>query len=485
MPDDISWAPEWVKHAVFYQIFPDRFANGEPGLNPENVEPWGSPPRLHNFMGGDLKGVIDHLDYVQQLGITAIYFNPIFQATSNHKYNTFDYFKIDPHFGDLTRFQELLRACHSRNIKVILDGVFNHCGRGFYAFHDVLENGRHSPFYHWFHIENLPVFPYDESQPANYRSWWGIRSLPQFNIWHPPVREYLLSVARYWIEQGIDGWRLDVPNEIPDHEFWREFRRVVKGINPDAYIVGEIWQDGRPWLDGTQFDGVMNYVLRDICVEFFACGSITVVEFARRIDNLLQHHPPQVTTAQLNLLGSHDTPRFLTLAQGDPARLKLAWLFLTTYPGAPCIYYGDEIGLSGEGDPHCRACFPWDETQWQQDLLDAMRQMIALRHEYPVLRTGDYRTLQADAKTNLYAFARSDEHATAIVLLNNHHLPLTLVSLHVDALGLADGTECVDLISGKRYQIRSGRLPEVWLAARKGVILHAYRDSHRAIKGTL
>ena len=476
MPDDASWTPEWVKHAVFYQIFPDRFANGEPALSPENVEPWGTPPTLHNFMGGDLKGVIDHLDYLQQLGITAIYFNPIFQATSSHKYNTFDYFTIDPHFGDLSRFHELLRECHSRNIKVILDGVFNHCGRGFYAFHDLLENGQYSPYYKWFNIEHLPVYPYDESQPANYRSWWGIRSLPQFNIWHPPVREYLLSVGRYWIEQGIDGWRLDVPNEIPDHEFWREFRRQIKALNPEAYIVGEIWQDGAPWLDGTQFDAVMNYTLRDLCVEFFARGSLPADEFARRIEGLLQHYQPAVTAAQFNLLGSHDTPRFLTLAHGDLARLKLAWLFLTTYPGAPCIYYGDEIGLSGEGDPLCRACFPWDESQWRHDLLTFVRQTIAMRQAHPVLRTGDYHTLQADAKASLYAYARSDTQAAAIVLLNNHHLPFTLASLRTTALELPDGSECVDLLGGKRYRIQNGRLPEILLPARSGVVLHATRD---------
>jgi cyclomaltodextrinase / maltogenic alpha-amylase / neopullulanase len=476
MPDDASWTPEWVKHAVFYQIFPDRFANGEPSRSPENVEPWGTPPSLHNFMGGDLKGVIDHLDYVQQLGVTALYFNPIFQATSNHKYNTFDYFTIDPHFGDLSRFQALLRECHSRNIKVILDGVFNHCGRGFYAFHDVLENGPYSPYNKWFNIEHLPVYPYDESRPANYRAWWGIRSLPQFNIWHPPVREYLLSVGRYWIEQGIDGWRLDVPNEIPDHEFWREFRRQIKAINPDAYIVGEIWQDGRPWLDGTQFDAVMNYLLRDLCVEFFARGAIPADDFARRIETLLQHYPPEVTAVQFNLLGSHDTPRFLTLAHGDLNRLKLAWLFLISYPGAPCMYYGDEIGLSGEGDPHCRACFPWDERDWQQDLLAFVRQSIAIRHEHRVLRTGDYRTLQADGRTNLYAFARSDQEAVAIVLLNNQQHPLTLASLRIDGLGLADGSICVDLLSGRQVPVRDGRLTEVWLGARSGVILHARRQ---------
>jgi len=477
MAEDTPWTPEWVKHAVFYQIFPERFANGEPSRSPENAEPWGSPPTVHNFMGGDIKGIVDHLDYLQNLGITAIYFNPIFQATSNHKYNTFDYFTIDPHFGDLQRFRQLVEECHARNIKVVLDGVFNHCGRGFFAFHDVLENGPYSPYAKWFHISNFPLYPYDESRPSNYRAWWDIRSLPQFNIWHPPVRKYLLSVARYWIEQGIDGWRLDVPNEIADHEFWREFRRIVKELNPEAYIVGEIWQDGRPWLDGTQFDAVMNYLLRDLCVEFFAKTTIRADTFGQRIDTLLRHYDPDVTAVQLNLIGSHDTPRFLTLAGGDVGRLKLAWLFLQTYPGAPCLYYGDEIGLRGDGDPHCRGCFPWDETQWHQELLGFVRQTIAMRHAHPVLRIGDYRTLHADGGTNLYAFARTDSRTAAIVLLNNNSYPVTLASISTSGLELPDGTPCADLLSDKQYQIQNARLPDVWLPARGGAVLLAQRNA--------
>jgi cyclomaltodextrinase / maltogenic alpha-amylase / neopullulanase len=471
MSDNAAWTPEWVKHAVFYQIFPERFANGDPSRSPENVEPWGTPPTIHNFMGGDLQGVIDHLDYLRDLGVNALYFNPIFQATSSHKYNTFDYFTIDPHFGDLDLFRQLLDACHQRGIKVILDGVFNHCGRGFYAFHDIMENGPYSPYKHWFHIDGFPIAPYDDARPAHFRAWWGIRSLPQFNIWHPPVRDYLLSVARYWIELGVDGWRLDVPNEIADHEFWREFRRQVKAINPDAYIVGEIWQDGRPWLDGTQFDAVMNYLLRDLCVEFFAKDTVRADAFGQRIDHLLHYYDPAVTAVQFNLLGSHDTPRFLTLAHHDPARFKLAWLFAATYPGAPCMYYGDEIGMAGDGDPHCRGCFPWDETVWNHDLRGFVRHTIALRHEHEVLRTGAYRTLHADHTTNIYAFARSNQHEVAIVLLNNTGHAQTVAALDTHALHLPATSAAVDLLTGRRYDLRDGRLPAVSLAPRSGAVL--------------
>ena len=278
--------PEWARHAVFYQIFPDRFANGDPANDPENTQPWGTPPSTHNFMGGDLQGIVDRLDYLAELGIGALYLNPIFQATSNHKYNTFDYLRIDPHFGDLATFHRLIAAAHGRGIRVVLDGVFNHCGRGFYAFHDVMENGGNSPYLRWFQIDRFPINPYDGERPANYRTWWDFRSLPKFNTGHPPVRRYLLDVARYWIEQGADGWRLDVPNEIADHDFWREFRAVVKAANPEAYIVGEIWNDATPWLDGTQFDAVMNYLFRDLCRDFFARDTLRADAFGAGVDHL-------------------------------------------------------------------------------------------------------------------------------------------------------------------------------------------------------
>jgi cyclomaltodextrinase len=400
--------PEWARHAIFYQVFPERFANGDPSNDPENVEPWGTTPTFHNFMGGDLQGIVDHLDYLADLGATALYLNPIFQATSNHKYNTFDYFRIDPHFGDLATFQRLIAAAHERDMRVVLDGVFNHCGRGFYAFNDLLENGAHSPYLKWFHVEHFPLHPYEGDQPSGYKTWWDFRSLPKLNTDHPPTRRYLLDVARYWIAQGADGWRLDVPNEIADHNFWREFRAVVKAANPEAYIVGEIWHDATPWLDGTQFDAVMNYVFRDLCRDFFARDSIRADAFGAGIDHLLSLYPQAATEVQLNLLGSHDTPRFRTEAGGDIARLRLAILFQLMFPGAPCIYYGDEIGLQGGGDPLCRGCFPWDRDRWEVELLEWTRRCIRLRQDHPALRAGQYRSLLARSTVNVYAFARWD-----------------------------------------------------------------------------
>ena len=473
MPDQPApfVTPEWVKHAVFYQIFPDRFANGDPTNDPENVQPWGTTPNLHNFMGGDLQGIIDRLDYLADLGITALYLNPIFQATSNHKYNTFDYLRIDPHLGDLATFHRLIAQAHERGIRVVLDGVFNHCGRGFYAFHDIMENGGSSPYRNWFYIERFPINPYNGDQPANYRTWWDFRSLPKFNTDHPPVRRYLLNVARYWIAQGVDGWRLDVPNEIADHNFWREFRDVVKDANPDAYIVGEIWNDATPWLDGSQFDAVMNYLFRDLCRDFFARDSFRADSFGAGIDHLLKLYRREATEAQLNLLGSHDTARFRTEASGDLTRLRLATLFQMTFPGAPCVYYGDEVGMDGGPDPFCRGCFPWDQSRWDMQIFQWTRRCIAMRREHPALRTGEYRSLLARSTVNIYAYARWNNDEQLVLAINNLDTTRTLDIPLADS-PVPDSVELHDLLSGETYRTRGGRIERVRVPRRGSVVLH-------------
>ena len=478
MTTEVDWqTPTWVKHAVFYQIFPERYANGDSRNDPASVQPWGTPPTLHNLMGGDLQGIIDHLDDLQALGITALYLNPIFQATTSHKYNTYDYFKIDPHFGTLETFQRLVDELHKRDMKLILDAVFNHCGRGFFAFHDIVENGPHSPYVDWFHILKFPIHPYEGRFPANYRTWWDFRELPKFNTDNQAVRSYLLDVARYWIEQGADGWRLDVPNEIADHLFWREFRDVVKAVNPDAYIVGEIWKDGSPWLQGDQFDAVMNYLFRDLCTEFFAEKKLPAGEFGAGIDRLISLYHPEVTYAQLNLLGSHDTARFLTMAHqaGDHAleRVKLANLMLMIYPGAPCIYYGDEIGIQGENDPDCRRCYPWNnQQQWNQDLLSATKEYTALRHAHAALRTGHFTTLLADSNMNVYACARWNAEEQLLIVINNSETTWTL-DLPLSTAFEAASTYTT-LAGDESYSVAHGKVREVLLTPWSGLILKAH-----------
>jgi len=266
--------PDWVKNAVFYQIFPDRFARTHRHVDDPAMavplEPWETPPSLEGYKGGDLWGVMEKLDYLVDLGVTAVYFTPIFQSASNHRYHTHDYYRIDPLLGGDQAFADLLEAAHQKGLKVVLDGVFNHCSRGFFFFNDILENGPNSPWLNWFKVENWPLSAYDGALPANYLGWVGNRALPEFNHDNPAVREYIMRVGEYWIRQGIDGWRLDVPYEVETEGFWQEFRDRVKAVNPDAYIVGEIWTEAVQWLDGTQFDGVMNYPFTSATLAFAA-----------------------------------------------------------------------------------------------------------------------------------------------------------------------------------------------------------------------
>ena len=438
-----SFVPSWVKDAVFYQIFPDRFANGDTTNDPPGLERWGGKPTSRNSFGGDLQGIIDHLDYLSTLGINALYLNPVFESGSNHKYNTADYLRIDPHFGDDPTFRRFVDACHARGIRIILDAVFNHTGVDFFAFADLKKKGRSSPYAGWYNVHSYPVGPV---QKPNYECWWNYGSLPKLMTGNPEVREYLFGVTRHWMERGIDGWRLDVPNEIP-HEFWIKWRKLVKSINPDAYIVGEIWEDGSAWLNGDQFDAVMNYRFRSACVDFFATRKSSVDEFDRALKKQRATYPSEVNGALQNLLGSHDTERFLTLCEGDTSSLLLAALFQMTYIGAPMIYYGDEVGMKGGKDPACRGTMVWDERKQDRELLAMYRRLIALRRDCQVLRTGSFETLITDNGKRVYAFARRDSDAVAIIVLNNSGRKQT-VSLPVETLGAATSLRQVWPASG-------------------------------------
>ena len=434
--------PYWVPDAVFYQIFPDRFANGDPANDPPNVAPWGSQPTIWNFMGGDLRGILQRLDYLLDLGVNALYLNPIFQATSNHRYNISDYYRIDPKLGTMADFRALLEACHANGIRVILDGVFNHTGRGFFAFNDILENGEHSPYKDWYHIHRFPVRAYGEGNAEDYEAWWGFRSLPKLNTNTPAVREFIFGVARYWLEQGIDGWRLDVPNEIDDDEFWQAFRGVVKTINPDAYLVGEIWTAEPRWAQ--HFDGLMHYPVREAILAFVN-GASPASAFAARLQELADLYGAQAHAMYVPL-GSHDTERLRTVVgSAEKARLALGLQF--AYAGAPAIYYGDEIGLEGGKDPDNRRAFPWAREQWDVDLRRWVQKLIALRKRTPALRRGAFRALTGNDQKGCVAFARLLGAENVLVVANasgvkrHCHLP-------VAALGWEDGRIVRDMLGG-------------------------------------
>ncbi|MGN7455688.1 alpha-glycosidase [Paenibacillus pasadenensis] len=413
---DVFSPPDWVKEAVFYQIFPERFANGDPSNDPEGVEPWGGKPTPKNFFGGDLQGVIDHLDHLQELGVNAIYFNPLFQATTNHKYDTSDYMKVDAHFGDNALLKRLVDACHERGIRVMLDAVFNHSGKEFEPFRDVREKGKDSKYADWFHVMEWPIQVKD-GRPT-YETFAFEPLMPKLNTENPEVKDYLLGVARYWIEEmGIDGWRLDVANEV-DMAFWREFRRTVKDVNPDAYILGEMFHDALPWLGGDQFDAVMNYPFTHLVIDYAGKGIIGADRFADKIGELMASYPDSANEVAFNLLGSHDTERLLTLCGGDKERMKLATLLQFVFPGAPCVYYGDEIGLDGAGDPDCRKCMEWDESKQDRELLGFFQRVISLRKEHRALRTGKLGFLHAAEGGSLLVLERKDEQEHFLIAVN-------------------------------------------------------------------
>jgi neopullulanase len=514
----VPWTPAWVRDAVFYQIFPDRFATSTRVPKPGPMEPWDAPPTPTGFKGGDLLGVVEHLDYLVELGINAIYFNPIFSSASNHRYHTYDYMRVDPLLGGDAALRELIDTCHARGIRVVLDGVFNHASRGFWPFHHVMEVGGASPYREWFYLNEeyleagrqLRAFeetarvildtaevPEDRRLGLNslrelgYRAWWDLPALPKLNTDNPHVREYLLSVAEHWIRFGIDGWRLDVAEEIPD-QFWREFRERVKALDPEAYIVAEIWDEKPQYLMGDMYDALMNYPFMDAVASFvgasrldrrvlsqhFALNEAIRPEdgptFASRIAHLLEIYPPEVTAVQLNLLDSHDTPRFLSIVGGDVSSLRLATLIQMTMPGAPCIYYGGEIGMIGEQDPGSRAAFPWAHPDgWDHDLLAYMREVIALRRGNAALRDGAVRFVDAAGEAVAYLRSAGDDAFVVVVNAGTGEACLKL------GLPELEGRVLVPLRLAGWTDARADAIPvadgraEVVVHAREGVVLRA------------
>jgi cyclomaltodextrinase / maltogenic alpha-amylase / neopullulanase len=449
--------PYWVQDSIFYQIFPDRFANGDKSNDPQPLQKWGAKPTLWDFQGGDFRGIIQKFDYLLELGINALYLNPIFLSPSSHRYNTSDYYKIDPKLGGMADFNALLDISHRNNVRVILDGVFNHCGRGFYAFNDVAENGEHSPYKNWFHIHRFPLDAYTPGEAVNYAGWWNHKSLPKFNTSNPDVRKYLLGVARYWIEQGADGWRLDVPNEINDDVFWNEFRHIVKSVNRDAYIFGEIWDADPRWANDTHFDGLMNYPVKDALIALLMDRG-NLAQFSDKVEGLLKLYANDNVYGMYVPLGSHDTERILTALGGNLDKLKLAFLFQFAYPGAPAIYYGDEVGLEGGKDPECRGAFPWDPANWKGDLQSWVKELVTLRKLNTSLRRGDYSRVLLKEEKGIYAFTRTLGEEKTLVVMNVSDESQD-VQIPVQSLNWQDGRTLRSLLDHRPFPVIKGKLP--------------------------
>jgi glycosidase len=471
--------PEWVRDGVLYQIFPERFANGDTSNDPDFAEwyydgardlpPSGktdgeyfhlvsdwydvtglsrSPfrtdgkPDWNSFYGGDIEGVRGNLDYLEDLGATVLYFNPLFEAKSNHKYDAATFTRIDPHFATNDEFARFVRECHERGIRVVVDLALNHTGHTFWAFTDSRERGEASPTWDWYEWSSWPVPGDLQTTPSpasdHYDCWWGFGQMPNLNFdlsrrageeqgvrriegatpnW--PVVEHLLASAVYWLtEADVDGFRLDVAGEVPQW-FWRLFRERVRRAKPDAYIVGELWGASPEWVNGHGFDAVMNYkFFRDPVLDFIAREATDAAGFDRALAPGRFVYPEDGARAMMNLIDSHDTERFLTTVGGDIAKLKLAFLFGMTYVGAPTIYYGDEIAMTGGGDPDCRRPFLWNwrEDSGRVEVHDFVRRLAALRRERPCLTEGSFETLLADGR--VYAFRRELGEDAAVVVMN-------------------------------------------------------------------
>lgn len=510
--------PDWVRNGVIYQIFPDRFRNGNPANDPDFkewyyegkrtlpasgmlntdfqeyyhvVKDWNDYAALTQaphtpdhrdwmaFYGGDIAGVRQKLDYLKSLGVTIIYFNPIFEAKSTHKYDAADYRKIDPHFGTNEEFIAFVKEAHAKGIKIILDIVYNHSGNSNFAFRDAVQNGESSPYWKWYEFRRWP-FPQGWPSPSGpwkpsdyYACWWNFGDLPDLNFdlsrddkAEIPIKDvkdaqpniglvtYLLDATTYWLKDAdVDGVRLDVPNEVP-FWFWKLFNQRVKSVKPDAYIVGELWGNASDYVRPGVYDAVMNYAFfRDPVLKFLGQGQGTAAEFDAALSTGRLTYPAQAVEVQMNLIDSHDTVRFLTQVGGNTSRLQLASLFQMTYIGAPSIYYGDEIAMEGQRDPDCRRPMVWD---WEKDpkrvAMHAWYTKIAnLRLAHSALRAGDFVTRKADGMT--YAYSRIGGGEEFLVVLNAGRSPMA-VSLDLAPWG--GKVTAVDALDGGAAQTWTG-----------------------------
>lgn len=413
---DRCQVPAWVSGTVWYQIFPDRFARGKASEAKQTFREWNPDlaPSPNDFFGGDLAGIIEHLDYLQDLGITGLYLCPIFKAPSNHKYDTSDYYQIDPQFGTNEGLKQLVSKAHQRGMRVMLDAVFNHIGYQSKQWQDVLEKGERSIYRDWFHIDRFPLVEEKNGQECvNYQTFAFQKEMPKLNTAHPEVKTYLLDIARFWIEEcDIDAWRLDVANEI-DHQFWKEFRKTVLSIKPDLFILGEIWHSAQSWLVGDEHHSVMNYPLASAIKSFFLTGELTDKEFIASLNSQRFTYRQQVREVLFNLLDSHDTERISTTAKGDKNAIKAALVALFFQVGSPCIYYGTEVGLSGGEDPDCRRVMPWKKEQQDEELLAFVTKLIHLRQTYQtIIQNGKFSLESTEERLLRMTYTNEDKSIT-------------------------------------------------------------------------
>ena len=443
--------PDWVPHTVWYQVFPDRFCRDTASQKP-NALPWPAAEDAvtnNEHYGGTLRGIIEKLDYLADLNITGLYLNPVNASPSVHKYDTSDYLNIDPAFGSADDLHTLVKEAHARGIKVMLDGVFNHCGWDFALWQDVVRNGKASPYFDWFIVQEWPFETVAEpeceaaaSRPSGtngksgrYSVFAYVDTMPKLNTNNPAVVDYLLNVCETWVRSyDIDGLRLDVANEL-SHTFCRQLYRRMRSLKKDFYLLGEIWRSALPWLRGGELDSVMNYPLALCFWKFFCDKTLSALTFEREINAVFTAYPEPVTVGLFNLLDSHDTPRLFTRNGGDVSAVWQQYALLLSLPGSPCIYYGSEVLLAGGNDPDCRRCMPWQaiEAGEYAEPMSMMRQLIALRHTHPAMTASGYSYLHdvplAESEPNriihLQKYTETVEPAETTETVETAEVPIT------------------------------------------------------------
>ena len=408
--------PSWAKDAVVYNIFPDSFATGKEFISLEETSVCCNGYKSKGLRGGTIKGIRENLDYIEELGFNTIYLNPIFVAGEYHKYDTIDYFHVDPVFGSDEEFKALVDDIHRRGMRIIIDGVFNHSGWHFFAFEDVKKNGRESKYWTWFHrLEDPVVVPETWEEYPKYECFGYERMMPKLASDNPSVQEYFINVGKYWAEKyDIDGWRLDVASEVCD-SFWINFRREIKSVKRDCLLIGEVWESAGHWLDGKIFDSTMNYDFRRHLLRYFALEDIDTEEFNSRVTNMLMRYRRQVMLSQLNLLDSHDVSRFLSMCNGDERKMELAVVFLMTFPGMPCVFYGDELGVVGEEESEYRKAMPWKSERG--NLYSIYKELIRVRNSEKALRSGSF-VVERITEEGVYIYRRRNEDSSIRVIIN-------------------------------------------------------------------
>ena len=412
--EEMFEVPQWAANKVVYQIFPSRFAASQP----VDKELWYKAPITHmDDLHGNLRGIIEHLDYIENLGIDVLYMTPIFKSNSCHKYDTIDYYQIDPSFGTTEDLRELVQKTHERGMKVVLDAVYNHTGRDFFAFRDILENGEKSRYLDWYFIDELP--PKGEmGEIPNYKCFGYYGGMPKLNLKNPEVEKYITDVACYWIKEcDIDGWRMDVGDEI-SHFFWKNFRKAIKAVKKDMLIIGEIWHYAGDFLEGDEWDTVMNYPFYLNMIDLLADTRINVSQFVQNLGYLEGRLNKKCYPLMWNLIDSHDTARFLHLCNDNKKKQHLAAAFQLLLPGMPMVYYGDEFAMPGANDPDCRRGMYWDEEYQDKEMFKWYKKLLQIRKTHTCVVDGELIEISARDEEETIVMIRKNGEETIAMIFN-------------------------------------------------------------------